>query len=251
MDSLLLGAAGTAFSAFIAACGYWFKLLRDRRRTTRHVLYYLLELRHRLSAVVALTAHFPDDYLTAASRSLKELGIELSDSDSLDLARALRIMLRDFATSNLEKLSREILVPYEAALLELAKDDPVLAFMLKGRESLSGPTKLIESIQKPLGSDLDPGLKDELLAQLEGKARKEMLNDMEAVVQLVARRCGVFTGYRVKRLIKEQTEARKTVTSGTGVTEIIHEMVQHAAPAIARKNQNSEDPLLKVSPSMQ
>lgn len=251
MDSLLLGAAGTAFSALIAACGYWFKLLRDRRRTTRHVLYYLLEIRHRLSAVVELTAHFPDGYLAIASEALRKRGIELPEPEQQDLAKSLHTALRTFAATTLEELGREVLVPYGTALLDLAKDDPVLAFTLKGRESLSGPTSLIQALQEPLPPELDPSMRDEFFAQLEGKVRADMLSDVEVVVQLVARRCGFFTGRRVRQLIREQTATRKRVTSGPALAEIVDEMVDQAVPTLAKKRREAELPMVKLPPSLQ
>jgi hypothetical protein len=188
--------------------------------------------------------------MTAASKALKDRGVVLPESDLADIARTLRSALRAFAATNLEELSREVLVPYGTALLDLAKDDPVLAFTLKGRDSMSGPMKLLDSLQDPSPQDLDPDIRDDFIARLEVRVRREKLSDLEAVVQLVARRCSILTGRRVRRLIKEQAEARKKIASGAGVAELIDEVIQHAISTLAKKRQERELPQVKIPPSL-
>jgi hypothetical protein len=231
MDALLLGVFGTSFSALIAALGYLIKLVRDRKRTTRLVLYYLLEFHHRLSAVVYLIDRFPVNFLAEVTRSLGKKGLTLSDTDRSEISEVLRKKFQSWAAKYLDDLSREVVAPYEAALLELAKDDPVLAFMLKGQESPSGPAKIMSELMEPLPTDIDLKVRDAFLSRLEGNTWKEMLTNMERSIKSVALRCSCLTRLYVGQIFDRQKKSRQKIISSDEVSRFVDETIQAAIAA--------------------
>lgn len=102
MDPASLGVLGTALSAFVAALSYWAKTRHERRRATRAVLYYLLELHHLVNRIHVSLKAFPSEYVAQCRRALAAAGKVLSEDDSESLTQGVTLALNAFTANELQ-----------------------------------------------------------------------------------------------------------------------------------------------------
>lgn len=134
--SEMLGSAGVPLSAVMASVGYLYKQSFERRRTTRVTLYYLLEMYHRMSKWTYALSSFNEDYLREVDNYLVKKGLRLQVAERDQIKTVLLTTIKAELQSQLEELLKDFGEPYLASLALLAKDDPFLAFELKGKESM-------------------------------------------------------------------------------------------------------------------
>ncbi|MBM5575321.1 hypothetical protein [Deefgea sp. CFH1-16] len=156
MDPKIIGLLGTALSAIIAALSYWAKTKHERRRATRAVLYYLLEVEH-LVRKMHYARNLPNDCVDEMRRTLEINGLVLTEPDAEAAVEEIGQFLHVFATAEFQNLAATIAEPFEKALVELSREDPFLAFTLRGRDQLVMlPQKLAELTASIRPSDV-PG----------------------------------------------------------------------------------------------
>src|SRR4030065_2050911 len=99
MDAKVLGLLGTALSALIAAIGYYAKTKHERRRATRTVLYYLLELYHLTSKMQFCVKQFPAKYAEECTVALNARGLSFTEVEAKLLRDAMEHLIRDIGRS--------------------------------------------------------------------------------------------------------------------------------------------------------
>jgi hypothetical protein len=207
VDPQVLGLLGTAVSAAVAALGYRGKLRHERRRTTRVVLYYLLEMHDRVGRLQRIARDLPLQAPTAIKSILEKQGHRVSSQDLLTANALLTPKLRDFAATQMDELRLEVIEPYRRALAELAKDDPILAFRLKGQEVLNLHAKqVVGMISQAIAEDpnASPELPSVLEQELSHFARESVLKDLALVTRKTAWKCGFWTYLAASRRLEFQ-----------------------------------------------
>lgn len=212
MDAQLFGLAGTALSALIAALSYRGKIRHERRRSTRTVLFYLLEIHHFLSRGVLSTSSFPRQYIDKIVALLSERGIIVSEAEASALPAQIQEAARILLQAELKKLSLAISEPFQAALRDLSREDPLLAFNLRGKDSVSDISDLFEVIGgKPVQPDMkadEVARASALLSFLEDRMKSMASDEVERCIRATAWRCDVVTNYRIHRHLQRVSTLR-------------------------------------------
>lgn len=205
MDAKVLGLLGTALSGLIAAIGYYVKTKHERRRSTRTVLYYLLELYHLTSKMQYGVKKFPAKYVEKCREALNARGLPFTEVEAKFVSVALEQFIRDIATSELEQLSTDLADPFTNALADLSKEDPLLAFQLKGRESISKAPKsvryLLSKITNITQNEASCLSTDALLADVDDLTRVVAVKELASSIRSTAWRCGFMTLVRCHFLL--------------------------------------------------
>jgi hypothetical protein len=235
MDAKVLGLLGTALSALIAAIGYYTKTKHERRRATRTVLYYLLELHHLPSRIQFGVKRFPAEYAERCKAALNGRGLPFTDVEATVLGTAIEQLVRHMALSELDQLSTELTDPFTRALADLSKEDPLLAFQLKGKESISTASKSVRSLVANLTKD-DPSessrfATDAILADLDDFARTVAVKELAGSIRAVAWRCGFITLVRCHFLLRRTSRMSLVSTLDKQLSPVIEGIVLRAIEA--------------------
>lgn len=200
MDPFALSALGAAGSAFVAACAYWAKTNHERRRVTRTVLYYLLELHHVLNRSSIALKSIENILLTEVRKALEARGQPFSEEDYKAAMKLALPHLARFALTELEASVAESADSFSKALSDLARENPILAFRLRGRDKLvllgsklQEFTKLSTTSEKTLEEELS------LLKQLLLSLSEE---DLRNSIRSTAWGCDIITHLKVLVLLR-------------------------------------------------
>lgn len=198
---------GVAISALVAAISYWVKNRHERRRATRTALYHLLELHHLVHRLLPVAKAGPQP-LIAQIRSVGEAhGKPLVGIDSEEPFKAMRIVIQMMIRSHLNELGSETREPFAKALAELSKEDPILAFKLRGQDRLLTLSQNIQTMADKLSPESStqtqsPGLGIDLFIL------KEAASNLNYSLKITAWRCDFFTFglvmLRIRRVAREK-----------------------------------------------
>ncbi len=205
-DPQLVGLLGTALSALIAALGYKGKLRHERLRTTRVVLYYLLEMHHRVQKLQKLITVFPRQATVTLRSALAAQSLTVTDTQLEQIHAAVDPGFRQFVERQMDELRLEVLEPYRKALLDLAKDDPMLAYSLKGQEELHATASNVEAMLKDAMSkegDASGNALETFHRVLGDYARHAVVEDLAKSTKLAARKCGLWIFLLTVRRIRQ------------------------------------------------
>lgn len=232
MDPSAFGILGTALSALVAALSYWAKTRHERRRATRAVLYYLLEVHHLVNRIHVSRKAFPSEYVAQCRRALASAGKVLSDDDSATLTQGVTLALNAFTANELQALATSIAEPFERALTELSREDPVLAFKLRGRDQLMMIFRKIEaSIGGPEKSSYSGKSFEEEYAPLDDFLRGITVAELGRAVKATAWRCDVLTHVQVLLLLRRSTHEEATDNAKTFLKELVDDLVPQLVAA--------------------
>lgn len=236
MDAGWFGALGAAGSALLAASGYLYKLRRERQRTARAALYHLLELNHRVVRVHEAVGAMPSDFLVLFERSLLRHGVSLDEAVRQQLSGMVGKLVRATMEVQLDDLRETIGVPLEKVLDELAKDDPFLAFTLKGRDALA-------RVLQPMDKLRDHGRLAEFATILEGtQAIKDIVSDLlrefstEEIRKAVldtAMSVGVLTWLRCRYFLRSNYSNRRQELLKQFIDSLVEKMLPELKGAYA------------------
>ena len=205
MDPKLLAIIGTAISAAIAALSYWAKTRHDRRRATRVVLFYLLEVHHLARRTHFGLKDFPARYVAYCREALAGRGAVMSDLDAATLSVALQHILRQFTATEVSGLAAALAEPFEKALVELSREDPVLAFKLRGRDQLMLVSRKLDAavaaIPQADGSNPEQSL-NQNHPQVDDVLREITVAELESAIRATAWRCDLVTHLQVILLLR-------------------------------------------------
>lgn len=211
MDSQEIAIVGATFSALIAALAYYGKARHERLRTTRTVLYYLLEMRYHIAVAQYGIANFTEQYKEKVKAVLVANNVVISETELEPIAPLLRRCFNEMLTEQVGTLETQMVEPYLRALTDLSRDDPLLAYRLKGREALARASKEIAKFAKtinvpeipPSGADI----KEAFFADLDDIDRETTLNLLDMAIRQVAARCGPVVYLRTRHALKVQGNA--------------------------------------------
>lgn len=200
---------GVPAAAIFAAIGYWYKSQREHKKSTRKVLYLMLELRHAIMAGVFDPEKATDEYFRHSVANSKKKGLDLDPAQITDDLRAM-------VTEHFENIRAaqqvdfgKILPALDQALLEMACQNPVLAYRLRGKEKLEKlishtrdyQTKFASNMEKELGKTLIGSVMLETMAEMSNDAFRDICQKLDNDVLLLARDGGVVDYWKCKRAL--------------------------------------------------
>lgn len=205
-DAQQLGLLGTASSAFIAAASYWSKVRHERRRSTRTALYYLLEVHHHLSRLLHGLKTMPPRLTERCSEVFTERGIGVSEAEKKALAAALDLMMKSYAQSELRSLAESVSAPFAQVLAEVAREDPVLAFELRGRDQLVvGAYKYFDMFDRQqLAAEREKPEVKKALDDLIDFLQEAALEQLRAAIRATAWKCDLTTTLRTLWIVRRE-----------------------------------------------
>jgi hypothetical protein len=204
MDLKDLSALGGAASALIAAFSYWAKTRHERRRATRRILFYLLELHHVAHRVRAASRGFRSEFLHVFGAAIQARGFVFNESETAAVLKQAEPVLAAFGRKQLEATVADSSEAFTNALADLSKEDPVLAFRLRGRDQLMLMPQKLESLlaqHTTPSNSTAPNVRDSTVFDefLAGMA----IEDLELAIRAVARTCDFVTHLRVTLLLRK------------------------------------------------
>ncbi len=177
-----------AISAFVAACAYWAKTRHERRRATRTALYYLLELHYLVHRLLVVAKAGPEPLVRQITAALKKHGRPVTDAESEEATKGFQPLIQVFIQTRLDELSVETREPFAKALADLAKEDPILAFKLRGRDKLLTLSQNLQSMMQKASLQAPASV-----AGMDAYILKEAASDLDHALKTTAWRCDIFT----------------------------------------------------------
>jgi hypothetical protein len=111
----------------------YFNFYLADRRTLKETLYFLLEMRHQISAIKSI-----EDGIESYMRQLKAAvpSISSNEVEYLKAHSILRKIITDFNYPRIELELQEMTDNYDKCLLKLSTVDPIIAYKLKGKNKI-------------------------------------------------------------------------------------------------------------------
>lgn len=210
---------GGAASTLIAAVSYWAKTRHERRRATRTVLYYLLEVHHNVHRAHGLAKDLPAKFITLTKASLLRRGVSATEGEWLAATAQLTPMLRQFMSAEVTEIIHTFKEPLEKALAELAREDPVLAFRIRGRDRIM---LVSEKLQKLVGGTSPDDRST--IAGLESFFRDVALKELQEAIYAAAFACDTLTLLKVHATLKRKQRLNSGVDDAE-MQEFIDSMI--------------------------
>ncbi|MFW2354991.1 hypothetical protein [Hydrogenophaga sp.] len=242
MTTEIVALLGATLSALIAAFAYYGKARHERLRTTRTVLYHLLEMRHHFAATEYGIAKFPEQYLEVVNATFKRNEVVIPDAQREALVPQLRQFVRDIQAAKVEALGIQIIEPFLRALSDLARDDPLLAYDLKGKEvikSVSSLVTVIPSIANALEvPSEEEHVKEILMTNLDDLDREVTLEVLADAIRQVARKCGPTVYVRTMGAIRRQSTTAFPSKFAARVDSMLDRVLKLAIQQAAQNHPN-------------
>jgi hypothetical protein len=167
----VIGLSGIAISSSLGLLGYFLKIRIEYKKNARKVLYYLLEMRHSIRSSLVDPNESYREFCEFMEAALARRGLTIDRADVEPLLGTLLLNhFTNMINSTKTVLNERLLESYENSLSELSYINPVVAYRLRGRETLQQAINHTRQYANELESTLIAHRK-ETLAEME----KELL----------------------------------------------------------------------------
>lgn len=213
LSALLISLVGIALPALLSAVGYYLKIRDERLRTRRQALFFLLEIRHCFLADIFDPQDATNQYIAQGMKYLSGKGIPLPSPYPELLRELIFRYVQQLREIKRMKFEEDVALPYTQVLVELAKEVPVLAYKLKGKEQLSKfvsaqneyEVSVLDAPSFPL--ELRAGFMAGHLRRLKRSGQEELLTEIDDSIRSVALSCGSITYLRCSLLLRKKIDA--------------------------------------------
>jgi hypothetical protein len=221
LDPKDLSALGGAGGALIAALSYWAKTRHERRRSTRTVLYYLLEMHHVVHRVKAASDSFKSEFIEEFKAALRKRGLALNEAEAAAAMKQAAPVLARFGRLQIETTVAEIGEAFSKALADLSREDPLLAFRLRGRDQVLLLRRKIETFVTELETESSESGSTDISA-FDEMLTGTTLEELQFAIRATAWRCDFLTHVQAKVLLYK---ARRETFSGE-IREVVAGLVE-------------------------
>lgn len=203
---------GTFIAAVLSSAGYLYRIHRDSKRSARKVLYLLLEIRHAMRGQLLDARRVSDDYVQFASGHFFG-GRPPGETDAHwpQYRQMIDQHIEKLCSTSRTEIEEKLLALYEAALMELAADSPVLAHRLRGKEKLAElmtqTTNYAQHMSEAFSSMLPEHFKGivlETIAETSVESREDLITGLDSDVLLLAKACGPLVFRSCQKELKRQ-----------------------------------------------
>ena len=195
----LIGVSGILIAAILSSAGYLYRVRLDSKRSARKVLYFLLEIRH----AIIISSIDPDvgtdkyfDHFVNRMRN-KGLPLEKEEMEKIFSEQICEHFKNVISTSG-TNIEKRLVLPFEAALLDMATVNPVLAYKLRGKEKIEKLISHINSHQEAVKESFIPMIEEswvkdvmlETSSEVEEQVESELYGSLDDDILLLANYCG-------------------------------------------------------------
>lgn len=206
----LIGVGGITLSALLGGFGYFFKVRSESQKVTRQTLFYLLEFRAHTLASSFDSSELYDQYIKRCEKYFEQKKIE-----GIELPSENKQLMLAFFSEIIEKitpqLSSDFIHGYEKTIVNLAKEKPILAFKLRGKEVSSKMVNVqktyLEQVQNTELFRLDNSIGEFLkkqVSEVHNNGFSEILKVIEEDLLLVSKACGFIHYLKVRSIVKNR-----------------------------------------------
>lgn len=177
--------------------------------------------------------NLPNDCVDEMRRTLEINGLVLTESDAEAAVEEIGQFLHVFATTEFQNLAATIAEPFEKALVELSREDPFLAFTLRGRDQLVMlPQKLADITASIRPSDVPaPEVTfNQQSSPFDSFIRQATLAELDAAILATAWRCDVMTHLRVRLLLRRTKREWDSGGFKKSIAELTNELLKNLMP---------------------
>lgn len=232
MEPIELSALGAMGSAFLAALAYWAKTTHERRRVTRTVLYYLLELHHIVNRVNLAVNSIEGMLMTEMRRGFATRGLTFNEADGMEAMKLALPHIANFAYGEVAGTVAEGAGDFNKALTDLARENPVLAFRLRGRDRVAVLGSRVEEFVK--AASVQAGQTkptNQELAQFNQVFLKLSAEELSRAVRATAWGCDLITHFKVWRLLRATHDEASSHDLANVIGALVDEHVSNIAKA--------------------
>ncbi|EPG0369105.1 hypothetical protein ACSWVZ_001946 [Photobacterium damselae] len=212
----LIGVGGITLSALLGGFGYFFKVRAESLKVTRQTLFYLLEFRAHTLASAFDSSELYSQYLKRCENYFEQKKIE-----GIEFPNENKQLILAFFSEVIEQitpqLSSDFINGYENTIVNLAKEKPILAYKLRGKEVSSNMVNVqkryLEQVQNTelfridngigIGIGIGEFLKKQAY-QVHNNGLGEILKVIEEDLLLVSKACGFIHYLKVRSIVKKR-----------------------------------------------
>lgn len=203
----IIGVVGIVLSALFSSIGYFYKLSIDRKKTTRKVLYLLLEIRSSITKSIFDPTLAADVFINRYIEKLNARGIKLKKTDfSQEQLTFMADHFKNIITSTKIDIESRLLKPFEDALFEMSSINPILAFKIRGKEQIENVIAHSQNYQKNIENyfsveKIPVSLRNDLKEQQEA-AIKDFCLTLDHDLLMLAKSCSICEYYKCRSVLK-------------------------------------------------
>jgi hypothetical protein len=236
MDPKDLGILGGAGSALIAALSYWAKTRHERRRATRTVLYYLLELHHVVHRMRAALEILESALVGELKAAFQARGFAFDESAAAAALKQAGPLIAGYGRIQLEGTVADSEDAFSKALVDLAKEDPVLAFRLRGRDQMTVVRQKLQAFASEHSAALSPEASETNWSHFDEFLSTMALEELRTAIRATSWECDLLTHLKTNILLRKSASKQLSGELREVVTAIAHSYVsavasQRRAPA--------------------
>ncbi|MEM6509814.1 hypothetical protein [Pseudoalteromonas sp. S1688] len=194
----IIAAIITLTIALTSAIAFFYRASRDNKRNAKKVLFLLLEVRHAIKLKTLPIDEVAKEYCEYAAKKFNSFTTEEVNisTDNFDL-QLIKSQLSEQLASIEESLTDSVIPALNDKLTDLAEDNPILAFKIRGRDNF---LKLFEISKTQLTnlaipntglpSDIEKALLERLAKIMLVRVAKESNQHIDDAIYEIARYCG-------------------------------------------------------------
>lgn len=226
LDPARLGLIGIVLSALVASLGYYGKVRHERKRTRRVVLFYLLRLREAALWEDRAATNLPGTLVETIGDTLKRHDLAIDEDFKKSLVRTATRSLTTFLSDHTKSVTGPLVAGLEKALLDLAKDDPLLASRVADGIPEASPSWKAE-IPTHLGEvNESPSFSSTLVIGMLEEARRTTLRRLTSTLRLTAIECSVWSWMDIELKLWLQSRWKPAINIRQPISLAIDELVQ-------------------------
>jgi hypothetical protein len=195
----IIGIIGIVIAAILSSAGYLYRVRLESKKSAKKVLYFLLEIRH----AIIISSMDPDVgteiYFEHCVQRMRDKGfpLEKEEVEKIFSEQICEHFKNVISTSGTD-IEKRLVIPFEAALLDMATINPVLAYKLRGKEKIEKLLSHINTHQEAVKEKFIPMIEDdwvkdvvlETSRDVEVDVERELYGSLDDDILLLAKYCG-------------------------------------------------------------
>lgn len=234
--------AGVSVGALLGGIGYYLKSRAERLKAKRTVLFHLLELRHLLVASNIDPNDITDKYIEYSEEYFNKIGLPEEEKLPAELTNMIRDHLCRIMSTQRPKIDEAFIKSYENSLTELCKDEPVLAFRLKGLDNVNSLLDAQEAYTSNVSNaeffSKVSTLKEHMSEQLKNanfSAISKLIDGYNEDILNVSWSCDLVTWYKCRKIVKAKV-SNEICFKESGLDKELDNMFQELLTVLKQQN---------------
>ncbi|WP_206483421.1 hypothetical protein [Thalassotalea sp. G2M2-11] len=234
--------AGVSVGALLGGIGYYLKSRSERLKAKRTVLFHLLEIRHLLVTSNIDPNDIADKYIEYSEAYFNKIGLPEEEKMPAELVNMIKDHLCRIVSTQRPKIDEDFIKSYETSLKELCKDEPVLAFRLKGLDNVNSLLDAQEAYESNVSNSeffsQVSTLKEHMSEQLKNanfSAMSKLIDGYNEDILNVSWSCDLVTWYKCRKIVKAKV-SNEICFKETGLDKELDNMFQELLSVLKQQN---------------